>query len=110
MKGFVLKAYREKNNFSQESVASFLGIKRELLSYFENDSREASVEILEKLADLYGAELVDFYETDIDEIQTNIAFAFRAKEINAEDLKVLAQFRKVVKNYLKMVEIAAANE
>ncbi len=110
MDGFVLKVYREKHNFSQESVASYLGKKREMLSYFENNSREASVQILEKLADLYGAELADFYETEIDEIQTNVAFAFRAKEINAEDLKVLAQFRKVVKNYLKMVEIAAENE
>lgn len=110
MKGFVLKAYREKSGFSQESVASFLGIKRELLSYYENDSREPSVEILEKLADLYGAELIDFYETDLDKIHTNIAFAFRAKEINSDDLKVLAQFRKVVKNYLKMAEIAAQNE
>jgi len=44
--GQVLKAFRERNNFSQEAVASFLEIKRELLSYYENDSRKPSVEVL----------------------------------------------------------------
>ena len=103
--GKVLKVFREKNNFSQEAVASFLGIKRELLSYYENDSREASVEVLEKLADLYGTHLSEFFETDIDHIHTNVAFAFRASDVNESDMKELAQFRKVVKNYLKLVEL-----
>ncbi len=107
--GQILKAFREKNNFSQEVVASFLGIKRELLSYYENDSREPSVEVLEKLADLYGAELADFFETDQNHINTNVAFAFRAANINSDDLKQLAQFRKVVKNYLKIVELEKEN-
>ena len=107
--GQVLKAFREKNNFSQEAVASFLGIKRELLSYYENDSREPSVEVLEKLADLYGAELADFFETDKDHINTNVAFAFRASNVDENDMKELAQFRKVVKNYLKIVELENKN-
>ena len=107
--GHVLKVFRERNNFSQEAVASFLGIKRELLSYYENDSRKPSVEVLEKLADLYGVELADFFETDKDHINTNVAFAFRATEVNDTDMKELAQFRKVVKNYLKIVELEKGN-
>ncbi|MBN8703353.1 MAG: helix-turn-helix transcriptional regulator [Bacteroidetes bacterium] len=107
--GHILKAYREKNKFSQEAVASFLDIKRELLSYYENDSREPSVEILEKLADVYGAELSDFFETDINHINTNVAFAFRATEMKEKDLKELAQFRKVVKNYLKIIDLEKKN-
>jgi transcriptional regulator with XRE-family HTH domain len=107
--GKVLKVFRERNNSSQEAVATFLGIKRELLSYYENDSREASVDVLEKLADLYGTELVNFFETDIDLIHTNAAFAFRATEVNETDMKELAQFRKVVKNYLKIVELEKEN-
>jgi transcriptional regulator with XRE-family HTH domain len=107
--GQVLKAFRERNNFSQEAVASFLEIKRELLSYYENDSRKPSVEVLEKLADLYGAELADFFERDKDHINTNVAFAFRATEVNENDMKELAHFRKVVKNYLKIVELGNQN-
>ncbi len=108
--GQVLKAFREKNNFSQEAVASFLGIKRELLSYYENNNREPSVEVLEKLANLYGTELADFFETDKNHINTNVAFAaFRATNVNENDMKELAQFRKVVKNYLKIVELEKEN-
>jgi len=108
--GQILKAFREKNNFSQETVASFLGIKREMLSYYENNSREPSIDVLENLANLYGADLADFFETDENHINTNVAFAaFRASNINESDMKELAQFRKVVKNYLKIVELEKEN-
>lgn len=104
--GAILKAFRERNNLSQEAVASFLGIKnREVLSYYENDTREAPLEILEKLADLYGAELADFFETENEQVQANVAFAFRADGICDADLNAIAQFRKVVKNYFKIIEL-----
>lgn len=107
--GPILKAYREQNKFSQEAVASYLGIKRELLSYYETDAREAAIEVLEKLADLYGADLADFFETELPQINANVAFAFRAEHIAEQDLKELAQFRKIVKNYLKMLAIENAH-
>ena len=104
--GAILKAFRERNNLSQEAVVSFLGIKnREILSYYENDSREAPLEILEKLADLYGAELADFFEPENEQVHTSIAFAFRANGIKDADLNEIAQFRKVVKNYFKIIEL-----
>ena len=107
--GAILKAFREGNNLSQEEVASFLGIKRELLSYYENDSREAPVDVLEKLANLYGADLADFFETETNQIKTNIAFAFRANGIEESDLDQIAQFRKAVKNYFKIIELENKN-
>ena len=80
-----------------------MGFKREVLSYYENDSREAPLDLLEKLADLYGADLADFFETDNDQIQANIAFAFRANGIQESDFHQISQFRKVVKNYFKIL-------
>ena len=104
--GAILKAFRERNNLSQEVVARFLGIKRETLSNYETENRgEAPLEVLEKLADLYGVELADFFETDREQIQSNIAFAFRADGIEESDLSQIAQFRKVVKNYFKLIEL-----
>jgi transcriptional regulator with XRE-family HTH domain len=101
--GEILKAFREGNNLSQEAVASFLVIKGEVLSYYENDSREAPIEVLEKLANLYGVDLADFFETEHNQIKTNIAFALGTNGIEASDLNQIAQFRKVVKNYLTMI-------
>lgn len=103
--GAILQAFRERNNLSQAVVASFLGIKREMLSYYENDSREAPISVLEKLADLYGVELADLFETEREQILANIAFAFRADGIKESDLNQIAQFRKVVKNYFKLIEL-----
>lgn len=108
--GNALKIYRERNNFSQEVVASFLGVKRELLSYFENNSREPSLVILEKLANLYGVELVDFFEENENVFKANFAFAFRAENIEEKDLHVLSKFRKVVKNYIRISELDQSHE
>ena len=103
--GELIKLYREKNCLSQQTVADYLNIKREALSYYENNERDAPLEILEKLADLYGADLTDFFETNPDLIQTNIAFAFRAEMIEEKDFIQLASFRKAVKNYFKICEL-----
>lgn len=106
--GEIIKAYRERVNLSQESVASFLNIKRETLSYYENNTdgrAEAPLEVLEKLADLYGVDLADFFEEDAVQQKANLAFAFRATDLKDCDLKEIAQFRKVVKNYLKLIDL-----
>lgn len=106
--GEIIRAYRERMGLSQEIVASFLGIKRETLSYYENnpDGRnQASLEVLEKLANLYGVDLADFFEDDIKQLNANLAFAFRATDLNENDLNEIAQFRKVVKNYLKIIDL-----
>jgi len=103
--GTLLKAYRDKNNLSQEAVAGYLGIQRELLSYYETNRRETPLNILERLSDLYGAQLNDFFEDDQVQVQANIAFAFRADSIADADLTALAEFRKAVKNYFKICEL-----
>lgn len=106
--GEIIKAYRERMSLSQEAVASFLQIKRETLSYYENnpDGRaEAPLEVLEKLADLYGADLADFFEDDSNQLKANLAFAFRVTNLIENDLNEIAQFRKVVKNYLKIMDL-----
>lgn len=106
--GELIKAYRERMGLSQEAVASFLGIKRETLSYYENspDGRpDAPLEVLEKLADLFGVDLSDFFEEDTKQLKANLAFAFRAKDLKDSDLNEIARFRKVVKNYLKIIDL-----
>jgi transcriptional regulator with XRE-family HTH domain len=103
--GKIIKAYREKMQLTQEAVAQFLCIKRELLSYYETDSREIPLELLEKLSNLFGIGLDEFFEEDENQIKANVAFAFRADEIRPEDLNAIADFRKVIKNYFKLVEL-----
>ncbi|MDP4184236.1 MAG: helix-turn-helix transcriptional regulator [Bacteroidota bacterium] len=97
-----IKLYREINGFTQDAIAKFLDIKREMISYYENGLREIPFEILSRLSDLYGVDLADFYEENESVVKENVACAFRTNGFDNEDLESIAKFKAVVKNYLKM--------
>ena len=102
-----IKLYREKNGFIQETVAGFLSVKREMISYYENGTREIPLEVLSRLSDLYGAEMLDFYEENTDLVKENIVSSFRTNGFGNDDLEIIASFKAVVKNYLKMNNLLA---
>lgn len=104
--GAIIKSYRDRMNLSQEMVATYLGVKRELISYWENDSRDISLEYLEKLANLFCAQLSDFFISNEQELNLNLSFAFKADELCNADLTEIAQFQKVVRNYIKLIELS----
>jgi transcriptional regulator with XRE-family HTH domain len=97
-----IRQFRERLGFTQASVADFLGISREQISYYETGSRSVPTDHLQKLADLFGIDAYDLLEADTAQQQTNTAFAFRADELTPEDLASMASFRRIVNNYLKM--------
>ena len=102
-----VKSYRVTTGFTQEAIANFLGIKREMISYFESGSREIPFDVLTRLSDLYGVDLADFYEEDEIQLKENITCAFRTDGFESEDLETIAHFKAVVKNYLKMNNLLA---
>jgi transcriptional regulator with XRE-family HTH domain len=102
-----VKSYRVINGFTQEAIANFLDIKREMISYYENGSREVPFDVLTRLSDLYGVDLADFYEEDEIQLKENVACAFRTDGFESEDLETIALFKAVVKNYLKMNNLLA---
>ena len=57
---------------------------------------------MEKLADLYGCDAYSLYEEDADVMESMLATAFRVNDLSPEDMKQVADFKRVVKNYLKM--------
>jgi transcriptional regulator with XRE-family HTH domain len=103
-----IKAYREINGFTQESTAKFLGVKREMISYYENGTREIPFQTLSRLSDLYGVDMADFYEEDESVVKENVACAFRTDGIESIDLESISNFKAVVKNYLKMNNLLAS--
>lgn len=97
-----VKYLREKLGLTQQSLADFLGISREEISYFETGARSIPTTLMTKIADLFCIEEYDLYEEDNSLIQTNVAFAFRAGSLSAEDINTIASFKKIAINYLKM--------
>ncbi|MEY4834536.1 MAG: hypothetical protein RI980_651 [Bacteroidota bacterium] len=100
--GLVIKGLREKYGYTQEKVAEYLGIKREMISFYENEGREITLEILEKLSDLFGVELDVFFIDNVDEALAEVVFAYRKDNLNNNDMENMAAFGKIVKNYLKI--------
>lgn len=104
-----IKTLREKMGLTQEALAQYLGTKREYIGYYEIGHRNIPSAQLTKLANLFCMNEYDFYEEDAQNKNINIAFAFRADELHAQDLESIAQFKKIVRNYLSMKK-AMGNE
>ena len=104
-----IKLFRDNLKLTQENVANFLGISRPILSYYESGERKAPIEHLNKLTDLFGIELKDLLEENLDSTKVNVALAFSADNLNDKDLETISNFRKFVKNYFKMIRIEQKN-
>lgn len=97
-----VKSFRERRGIRQEDLANLLGIKREIVSYYETGARDIPIDNLNKIADLFGIDLSTLLEEDVNIREVDVAFAFRTTDFCAEDMKVVAEFGKIVKNYIKI--------
>jgi len=102
-----LRLLREANRFSQEQVSSFLGIKRSTYSNYESGDREAPLDILEKVSDLFGCELHLLFEEKSSIVENMLACAFRVDNLSDSDMAEVANFKNIVKNYLKLNQLLA---
>ena len=97
-----IKLLRQASNYTQESVASFLGIGRSSYSNYESGDRELPLSCMEKLADLYGCDAYMLYEENESVIEDMLATAFRVDNLSPADMEQIAAFKRVVKNSLMM--------
>jgi transcriptional regulator with XRE-family HTH domain len=97
-----LKAFRETLGLTQEYVAQYLNIKREMLSYYETGARPAPVLLLMKFADLYDADLKEILEDNPKQSKLNKAFAFRAANVTDGDMDAIVAFKRIARNYIKI--------
>ena len=100
--GFNIKKIRERLGYNQDEVADFLSVSRPFISLIETGEREVSLPHMERLADLFNIDIIDLLEEDKDFQNLNYAFAYRSGTLTSQDLNSIADFQKVVKNYLKM--------
>lgn len=100
-----IKLCREANGFTQQNIADFLNIERSTYSNYELGTREIPFEYLEKLADLFGCNLEDLLQEDESAVKNMLVSAFRVTSLDKLDLKAIAQFKDIVKNYLKISKL-----
>jgi transcriptional regulator with XRE-family HTH domain len=97
-----IRQLREKMDISQAVFANFLGTTREEISYYENGHRTMPSTLISKAAALFCVDEYDLFEQDPEFQTLNIALAFRADQILPGDLPFIANFQKIVRNYINM--------
>lgn len=95
--------------YSQELISTYLGISQPAYNRYENDDTVVSQEALEKLASIYGVEEYDILTCNHEQLQADMAFAFR-KSGEVQNLAQIAGFQTLVKNYLDMCDIQKRHE
>ena len=98
-----IKAYRTQCGFNQQSIARFLGVDQTLISKVENGERTLSVELLEKLAALFGVEVTAFERADVP--VSTMKFAFRASDLSNSDMEALCAINKIALNSQMLAKI-----
>ena len=93
-----LRTVRESTGFTQEQVAKYLDIKREIISYIETGARPVSTLMLRKLADLYGYKFSYFVDESMKEEGPQVSMAFRVSDLSDSDLPIIAQVKKIALN------------
>lgn len=94
--GEKLKKLRIQNNYTQEEISKVLDVKREMISYFENEERQISSTNLETLLRFYGLTKKEFLSND--EIEANIQVAYRKEDISVEEFEEIAWLNNFVAN------------
>lgn len=102
-----LKKLREAARYTQEEVAKALGITRSAYSNYESGEREPSYDILEKAANLFGCDMMIFFEENDNVDSLILATAFRIDGLTEADTLEVMKFKDIVKSYLKMKAIEA---
>ena len=105
MVGKNLKLLREVNGFSEKQMAQFLGVEESTYNNYESCTEDMPLETMEKTADLFGCDLIIFYEEDDAKVRNALAYTFHVENLSANDMKELSYFNKIVNKYTKISKI-----
>lgn len=86
-----LKELRKINNYTQDYVASALGVIRQTYSHYETGKRTPSSEMLYKLAGLYEISVDDLMHLAID-LDRNIYYEAPGPTQSSDDLAAYLEF------------------
>lgn len=91
-----MKKLRMESKLTQAQIADYLQVDQSLVTKLENGTRNMNVELLEKLCNLYGC--TESYLLGEDDTYIPLNFAFRASNIQTEDLESIAMMNKIAGN------------
>lgn len=97
-----LKELRKKAGYKQEVIAQVLGVKREMISHYENGTRKISLTNLSKLLKFYGITLKEF---EGNELEIKITCNVNKNKFELEDIKALIFVNNFINNLYELKKI-----
>lgn len=87
---------RKKFGYSQSSIADYLKVDQSLISLIEQGKRTLTVDMLNKLTDLFGIPFEAFDSDDWDTNKLNVAF--RANKLTDADMYAISDINRIALN------------
>ncbi len=94
--GEKIKGLRKSAKLSQKQLAAYLEVDQSYISKIEKDERSMTIDMLEKIAYLFGSDLS--YFTDEESMSKPLEIGFRTDGILKEDLEVIGTLNKLMLN------------
>lgn len=106
--GEKFKTLRQESGLNQAQIADYLKVDQSYISRYEKNERQFSVDLLEKLASLFGCS-IEYFTSDEKSLYTPLPFALRATCIASEDLESIAAINKIALNLRSMENLLREN-
>ena len=105
-----IRALRKKTGYTQEQIAEYLGVSTAAVTQYETSTRTVPSSVVSKLALLFNVDEYELYQKDPQQQQLLTEFAFRADDLQIQDLKSISEFKKIVLNYFHLSNELRNNE
>ncbi len=91
-----IRKLRSNARYSQQTIASFLCVDQSLICKIEKGERSISVDLLEKLAALFGIEISEFTKKNAN-LKT-LSCAFRCSELGTDEMQTISAINRIALN------------
>lgn len=98
--GNKINELRTKAGFNQSIIAEYLQVDQSLISKIEKGEREASTDVLKKLAELFGCKVSAIINVEEDVSCLNVAF--HTNGMSKNDLNSIAVINRIALNLENM--------
>lgn len=105
-----IRSLRLKLGYTQAQIAEYLEISTAAVTQYETGARVIPASTVSKLALLFNVDEYELYKEEPKQQQLLTAFAFRADELQQQDLKSITEFKKIVLNYFHLSNKLMNNE
>ncbi|MHC1780190.1 MAG: helix-turn-helix domain-containing protein [Bacteroidales bacterium] len=105
-----IRSLRLRLGYTQAQIAEYLEISTAAVTQYETGTRVIPASTVSKLALLFNVDEYELYKEEPKQQQLLTAFAFRADELQQQDLKSISEFKKIVLNYFHLSNKLKNNE